>query len=268
MGIRAWHILHGVPWSRDKDQLDTLLRGASKLAPSSTRRSLRQPYTREYLSALRPHLDLKDPMDAAVWGVLTVAFFAIARLGELVLPKQGSFDPAQHTTYARVRTDRDRDGREVWVINLPRTKVSATGEDLCFMHQSGTIDPVAALLNHVAVNNPSDDAPLFSHREPGRNGGGSNGRKELTKKSFMARVSQAAKAAKLTPLHGHSLRIGGTLEYMLRGIPFDVVKTMGRWQSDAFRVYLRKHAQILAPYLQEQPEVQTTYARYAMPPVR
>ncbi|KAI6102488.1 hypothetical protein EDD16DRAFT_1449711, partial [Pisolithus croceorrhizus] len=37
---------------------------------------------------------------------------------------------------------------------------------------------------------------------------------------------------------GHSLRIGGTLHYLLWGIPFDMVKTIGRWAGDLFTIYL------------------------------
>jgi hypothetical protein len=65
-------------------------------------------------------------------------------------------------------------------------------------------------------------------------------------------------------LKAHSIRIGGTLEYLLRGVPFEMVKTMGRWQSDAFLVYLRKHAVILAPYLQDHPILEP-FMCYALP---
>ena len=90
----------------------------------------------------------------------------------------------------------------------------------------------------------------------------------MTKKAFCSRIAQAAARVNLETLKGHSLRIGGTLEYLLRGTPFDVVKTMSRWKSDAFQLYLRKHAQILAPYLQANPPVQEAFTRYSMPPVR
>ncbi|KAG1829990.1 hypothetical protein EV424DRAFT_1378728 [Suillus variegatus] len=75
------------------------------------------------------------------------------------------------------------------------------------------------------------------------------------------------KRAGLGNLKGHGLRIGGTLEYLLRGVPFDVVKSMGRWSSEAFTVYLRKHALILAPYLQESSALEP-FTRYTMPPIR
>ncbi|KAF8152462.1 hypothetical protein B0H34DRAFT_663926 [Crassisporium funariophilum] len=40
------------------------------------------------------------------------------------------------------------------------------------------------------------------------------------------------------------------LKYLLWGVPFNIVKAMGCWQSDTFTLYLQKHALILAPYIQ------------------
>ncbi|KIK74671.1 hypothetical protein PAXRUDRAFT_174969, partial [Paxillus rubicundulus Ve08.2h10] len=51
-------------------------------------------------------------------------------------------------------------------------------------------------------------------------------------------------------------------------IPFDVVKVKGRWASDAFLVYLRRHAQILAPYMQAQPVIHKAFLHYTLPPIR
>ena len=74
------------------------------------------------------------------------------------------------------------------------------------------------------------------------------------------------------PLWGSRLNtvsIGAMLEYLLRGVPFDVMKVKGRWASNAFQLYLRKHNQILAPYMQSMPpETALEFTRLAMPPVR
>jgi len=37
-GVRAWHILHGVTWQRNKDELETLMRAALRLTPPSVKR--------------------------------------------------------------------------------------------------------------------------------------------------------------------------------------------------------------------------------------
>ena len=57
----------------------------------------------------------------------------------------------------------------------------------------------------------------------------------------------AAHAAGLEPLQGHGIRIRVTLFHLLRGIPMEAVKVMGRWSSNTFLHYLQKHAQILTP---------------------
>ncbi|KAH6910046.1 hypothetical protein BKA70DRAFT_1069310, partial [Coprinopsis sp. MPI-PUGE-AT-0042] len=75
----------------------------------------------------------------------------------------------------------------------------------------------------------------------------------LSENVFYRRVKKAFPSPSLEPIQNHGLRIGGVLVYLLRGIPFDVVKTMGRWSSDAFSLYLQMHASILAPYIQSTP---------------
>jgi hypothetical protein len=90
----------------------------------------------------------------------------------------------------------------------------------------------------------------------------------LTKRKVIERIKTITTANNLPNFEGHGLRIGGTLEYLLRGIPFNVVQSMGRWKSDAFQLYLREHAQILAPYLQPNPTTNREFVRIAMPPPR
>ncbi|KZT31024.1 hypothetical protein SISSUDRAFT_995597, partial [Sistotremastrum suecicum HHB10207 ss-3] len=149
---------------------------------------------------------------------------------------------------------------EVTVFALPKTKASATGEDVYWAKQQGPEDPHFALQNHFRINNPDLDSPIFSWKH-------SKGLRPLTKSAFMKRLSTAASYLNHADFKGHSIRIGATLEYLLRGVSFEVVKSMGRWSSDAFAVYLRKHAVIMAPYMQDTPQLEP-FTRYAMPPVR
>ncbi|KIJ53057.1 hypothetical protein M422DRAFT_131480, partial [Sphaerobolus stellatus SS14] len=57
----------------------------------------------------------------------------------------------------------------------------------------------------------------------------------------------------LPKMHGHGLHIGSVLEYLTRGLSFEQVKHMGRWKGESFALYLRKHAVVLAPYIQAVP---------------
>ena len=129
------------------------------------------------------------------------------------------------------------------------------------MKQEGLHDPEEALDNHFHVNDPPAAIPLFAYRSK-------TGFTPLTRSKFLKVLDTAITAAGLPPLKGHGIRIGATPEYLLRKIPFDVVKVKGRWAGDSFLIYLRKHAQILAPYMQANPEVHAVFLQHTIPPIR
>ena len=211
--------------------------------------------------AIRRHLDLSTPLGASVFACLATCFFATGRVGEFTVQRLDGFNPNTHVSRARISFDQNREGQKVTVLHVPHTKVSQQGKDVCWARQDGPMDPDAALAHHLEVNNPPQEGHLFAYRHK-------NGHRPLTKSRFLAELAKAARAAGLEPLQGHGIRIGSTLEYLLRGVPFDVMKVKGRWSSDAFTLYLRKHAQILAPYIQAVPAVHDAFARLAMPAIR
>jgi hypothetical protein len=87
----------------------------------------------------------------------------------------------------------------------------------------------------------------------------------MTKSKFLSRLTTAAASAGLNPIQSHGIHIGATLEYLLCGIPFDVVKVKRQWSSEAFTLYLMK---ILVPYMQAVPTVHEALIHLTMPPVR
>lgn len=265
-GIRAWHILHGVRWDMKEEELEAMLKAANALAPPSSRRKKRQPFTVDYISALRCGLDLsgQNPLHTAVFACLTTTFYSASRLGEFTvkaLSGANAFNAATHVTPSNMRRDRDGNGLESMVFALPRTKTSPNGEEVSWSKQDGVTDPQAALEAHMAVNNPPPLGPIFAYKDKRK-------MKALTKSKFIEVIHAAARSVGLEPLQGHGIRIGSTLEYLLRGVPFEVMKVKGRWASDAFQTYLRKHAQILAPYMQARSHQHQEFVRVVMPRVR
>ena len=261
-GIRTWHLLHGIPWALEKREMDTMLRAAEKLTPGTSKKKKRLPYTPAFISAVRQHLVLDNPLDAAVFACLATCFYASARLGEFTVRTLATFNPNTHITTQNLSYDQDRNGLKVTVLHLPRTKVATLdGEDIYWASQDGDTDPTAALENHLRVNQPAETVHLFAYHAK-------HTRRPLTKAKFIERVATATRAAGLEPLQGHGIRIGSTLEYLLRGVPFDVMKAKGCWASDSFLLYLRKHAVIIAPYIQASPALHEDFIRYTMPPVR
>lgn len=262
-GIRAWHIIHGAQWNANEDQLRTLLTAGSKLAPPESKKQEKEPWTVDYLSKICLGLNPDDPKDAAIHACLTSAFWATARLGEVTVPNLNGFDPRIHVKVSDVQTGvTDRNGLEETVLFIPWTKTAKEkGERIFWAKQDGIVDPQAALANHLRVNNPPKDAHLFAFKHKGA-------MRPMTNNILLTRANKIADANKMKKLPGHGIRVGSTLEYLLRGIPFEVVKAKGRWKSDAFKGYLREHARVMAPYMQANPTVLETFVQYTMPPVR
>ncbi|KAJ7219526.1 hypothetical protein GGX14DRAFT_533259 [Mycena pura] len=245
-GVRAWHTIHGVHWAPVKAE-------SVALQPKSAAKKKRCPYTVEIITTLLSQLDFNVPLDAAVASCLTTGFYSSARLGD--------FDSAIHVKPSNVREETDPQGLKMTVLGLPWTKSKPSGEDIFYATQDNVTDPCRIFANHLRVNGPPPNSHLFSYVHK-------SAHRPLTKSAFIARIHKAFKTAKLDPLQGHGIRIGATLFYLLRGTPFDVVKSIGRWASDAFLLYLRKHAQIMAPYMQANPHLHTEFVRISMPPAR
>ncbi|KAI5897477.1 uncharacterized protein SCHCODRAFT_02461006, partial [Schizophyllum commune H4-8] len=176
-GVRAWHLIHGARWAMNKDELDVLLKAADKLAPPTSRRKQRQPYTIEILARVRPRFDLQVPLDAATWACLTTTFWSGARLGEFTVTNLQSFDPRVHVKPSDMSSVSDRQGNKQQKFHIPRTKANQLhGEDVFWAEQPGEIDPKLALDAHLALNTPGPNDALFSYPH-----GKTRARRPLTK---------------------------------------------------------------------------------------
>ncbi|KAF5347756.1 hypothetical protein D9756_010246 [Leucocoprinus leucothites] len=261
-GIRAWHLLHSLKWQVDKLDLDILIRAADKSAPPTSKHPPCEPFTINYIISLRQHLALDNPLHAAVFACLTMAFYGTAHLGELTVPTLNSFDPTKHIKPLDVRTETDRHGLISTVFHIPKTKTAkVSGKDIYWAQQEGPLDPLAAYNNHLQVNEPTHADHLFSYLHKGKH-------RPLTKQAFIKTLTQATQAARVPALKGHAICIGSTLEYLLHGVPLEAMKAKGHWASDAFSVYLTHHAQVLAPYIQAQLELHMAFLQLTIPSPR
>ena len=244
-GIRAWHIVHGAKWKINDNEAEALLKAGNKLSPKDARRKEKQPWTLKYLTDICEKLNKDNPKDAAILACLTTAFWGTARLGEVTVEKLDGFNPDIHVKVSNVQHGvKDRNNLEETIIFIPWTKAARErGEKIFWAKQNGVVDPQNALANHIKINNPPEGNHLFAFKH-------NDGMRPMTRTIFLTRIHKIVEENGLEKRPGHGIRIGSTLEYLLRGVPFDVVKAKGRWQSEAFKGYLRKHAQIMAPYMQ------------------
>ena len=143
-GIRAWHIIHGVKWKVNDDEVDALLKAGRKLSPKEARQREKKPWTVKYLTKICGFLVKDDPRDAAILACLTTAFWGTARLGEVTVPNLKAFDPNVHVKLSNVEFNvQDRNRLEETVIFLPWTKATKEkGEKIFWAKQNGIVNPL------------------------------------------------------------------------------------------------------------------------------
>ena len=178
-------------------------------------------------------MDLNHLRDTAIFACIIITFYTVSCLEEFTVPSLNKFSNSPNSFIQRhhVFPVQDHNGLPILSFHIPTTKCFSAGE----MTQCATLnhltDPVVWFQNHFNINNPGESDHLFTWRHP-------KGLCPLTKLEVTKRIHSIVTQYDLPILKGHSLRIGGTLHYLLIGTPFDVIKTMGRWAGDSFTRYL------------------------------
>ncbi|KAG6329893.1 hypothetical protein ID866_9194 [Astraeus odoratus] len=101
-GLKAWHILHGQPWLVDTNSLKCCLEGENHMAPPSSKCLLRAPFTPEIIACMKSLLQLKEPLDAAVFACMSMCFWCMACLDKFTVPNLKAFNPSKNITHAAV----------------------------------------------------------------------------------------------------------------------------------------------------------------------
>ncbi len=111
--------------------------------------------------------------------------------------------------------------------------LGVTGTDLC---------PVAAILSYMTLQGKNcsgqeKPAPFFRFSD------GS----PLTRDKLVAELRRALRAAGLDDSNfaGHSFRIGAATTAAACGLPDSLIKTLGRWESAAYTLYIKTPRELL-----------------------
>jgi hypothetical protein len=94
----------------------------------------------------------------------------------------------------------------------------------------GQCCPVRAVQQFVSIR-PSCNGPFFCHFST----------QPVSRYQFNAVLKKALSALGLKgmSIRSHSFRIGAATEAALAGMSDNEIKSLGRWQSDAFKAYIR-----------------------------
>ena len=215
------------------------LRGINRVRAATQQSCTRLPITADILRQLCDVWSsgtLEDPYNARLlWAASCLGFFGFLRAGE--------FTAASSSTPPPIRLqDVSVDSREnpsmlKVFIRCAKTDPFGKGVDL-FLGRSGlALCPVSAILNYISTR-PAGEGPLLVLQD-GR---------PLLKAVFVKKVRKALMAAGIDHnlYSGHSFRIGAATSAAAAGVPAHLIKTMGRWSSEAYHVYIRTPREALA----------------------
>jgi hypothetical protein len=228
----------GIPWDhiRADHQIVGSLKGLRYLKPGANR--AKSPLSTENMNAIFSRLDLDKHDDIVFWSATVIGFFGLFRLGELAHhPDARHRDNGTFVYLPGSKTDQEFRGAWILLPKLPDRWCPSTAA------------------KHLESRIAGGDTPLFTL---------SHGL-QMNKAWFMRRLQQLLPDA--PELTGHSLRVGGATWAAKMGFTHDDIKLLGRWSSEAFRVYL-KHQPKLAFILQRSPWTQHLASLRTLDPCR
>ena len=222
----------GDPRVGDMPRLEYVIKGLKRRTGSASSRT-RLPITPLILRRLkRVWLALPDRHDASMlWAASCMCFFGFLRAGEVVSPGDSSYDPTVHLSHGDVKVN-DRDSPQFLSIHIKASKTDPfrRGVTVYIGRATEELCPVAAILNYMVRRGSSSG--LFFKFSDGR---------LLSRERFVKAVRSALDRANINSAQyaGHSFRIGAATTAAQRGMQDSLIKTLGRWESSAYLVYVR-----------------------------
>ena len=238
--VQGWHAKeHGIKLAAGMKlaRLPAMLKGLRRVvgeAPRAVRRGIAP-------QALRRAMDLllvpSVPAHANIRAALALALQGLLRSAEYACDAGVKFQPAKHLTRADITECSES---RLVVMMLPcKNMRHLTGKTCPLVIGAGGqyVDAVAEVRNMLAVDPVSPSAagstPLFrvpETNEPLRTG---------SVRDLVRSLMQAVGESDPSQFGTHSLRIGGATALFVAGADETVIRTMGRWSSDCYRLYVR-----------------------------
>ena len=216
-------------------KLKLVVRGIRRLKGKDFNGKRRLPITPSILRDLRRWWERSPSFESALlWAVCCTAFFGFFRLGEL-LPTTARGDPA--LSIGDIAVDK-HDSPSLVRIHLRSSKTDTLcrGVDVFLGVTCNELCLVSALVSYLAQRG-SKEGPVFV-REDGS---------PLLKSAFVQKLRSALNSIGLNEsvYAGHSFRIGAATTAAERGFEDSLIKTLGRWESEAYQLYIRVPRNIL-----------------------
>ena len=239
--VAAVASLHRSAGLRDPTRHNPLLqlakRGARRVRgpPASPPHRL---ITAQVLADLLAALKHFHPLCQHDWHMLaaafSLAFYGFIRISEFTLPSLNRFDAWVHASAASICW-----GKEYLTFHIRQSKTDqcSHGQRIRIPWVGGPLCPFAAMVRYTAgrvLMKPPNCTPLFSFASG----------QPLTRPICLSHLRRLLRKAHYPAesFNTHSFRIGAATSAAQSGLSSTTIKRLGRWQSSAYRRYIRPHA--------------------------
>ena len=173
-----------------------------------------------------------------VWAAACTCFFEIFRSGEATVPSRSAYDPAILLSVSDIAVDSHSAPTFIALrIKSSKTDPFQEGITIYLGRTEGDICHVATLLSYLAERG-LEPGPLFQFHDA----------RPRIRQSFVAEIRAALTLAGMNPslYSGQSFRIGAATSAAAAGIEDSIIKTLGRWSSNAYQTYVKLPREELA----------------------
>ena len=237
--LRHFQVSAGLPPPQRSEwpRLQYVLKGISRSQVPGNKRN-RLPVTSDIMRKLQAVWSkwVDRELEARMlWAACCLGYFGFMRSGEFTHSGKAESAPII-SSEVMVDSHCSPSLCRIW---LRRSKTDQAGKGVCIFigKAPAPLCPVTAMVNYLA-RRPPPAGPLFVL---------ANGT-PLSRERFVKEVKSALKEAGVddTAYSGHSFRIGAATAAARAGIPAFMIKMLGRWESEAFQIYVQTPRETLA----------------------
>ena len=233
-GVRSLHIEHGFNNPLENCfRLERVLRGIKRIQGTGIRQRL--PITISILRKLSGILNLNNYSDSLFWAACLTGFFGFLRCGEFTT-SSSQFDINTNLAVHDLQIDR-QDNPTLVLLNIKASKTDQfrRGHVLRIGTSGTNICAVRALMTYLHHRGNTPGALfLLPNGQP------------LSRDKVCSWLTDAmTRIGESGHYSGHSFRIGAATTAAQVGIPDHLIKTLGRWISDAYQLYIKTPTSVL-----------------------
>ena len=234
--LRRMQIVGGMgdPFAVSWPLLECTLKGIKMQQAKNvdSRAKSRLPITPSLLCSLRCfwEKDRHDPDNIMLWAACCTCFFGFLRSGEVTVPSWKAYDAQCHLSTGDVMLVGSPPRAIEVAIKASKTDPFRKGVKVFLGRTDNHLCPVAAVAAYMAVRG-NTSGPFFMLK---------NGR-PLSRETLVRKLREAlgSTGVDVSCYSGHSFRIGAATTAASVGIEDSLIKTLGRWESAAYLLYVR-----------------------------